>query len=156
MSDESQVTYRLDGAHLKIRLVTSRATEPRLIAAAVAIKSQDDVWEFHELQATTESFAHAAENLLPLPASSQRTCSRRASDGTLQLELVSLQADRDKLLHDWREAGWEVRRTVWSVPTSFSYLCVRGDELVYAWSATDAPRELLLSKSRDAAFRDRF
>jgi hypothetical protein len=50
-------------------------------------------------------------------------------------------------------AGWEVRESGLAEPGEFSYLAVRGDERIYAWSAdpAGAMRNLMLVRTPDVA-----
>ena len=68
------------------------------------------------------------------------------------MEFVSLHSDADTLVSSWKTAGWEVRPSGLGNPGSFSYLCARGDEVVYAWSADspDALENLMLVRTPDA------
>ena len=74
---------------------------------------------------------------------------RFADDGQLLLELISLESSSDSLIADWKDAGWEVRPSGIGDGHSFSYLCARGNDVIYAWSAnsSEALQNLMLVRS---------
>jgi hypothetical protein len=53
------------------------------------------------------------------------------------MELITLDATGSDLLASWKAAGWEIRHSGFADSAEFSYLCARGDEVVYAWSAEE-------------------
>jgi hypothetical protein len=80
-------------------------------------------------------------HLLPLPAGARCDGGRFADDGAALLELISLNSTSEQLFSAWRKAGWEIRPSGYGGPNDFSYLCGRGNEVIYAWSA-DPPSAL--------------
>ena len=137
--------WSLDNSDLRLRLLTSDSESPMLVAAVVATRAEDG-WDSIRLQSRPE--APAGQNLLPLPGDAMPSCSRRSEAGELSMQLVSTTATARQLLGLWIDAGWEIRHTPWGDPSSFSYLCVRNDEVVYAWSAESAtPRTLMLTRT---------
>ena len=74
---------------------------------------------------------------MPLPAGTVRVGGRFAEDGHALLELITLNATAAEVLSTWKAAGWEVRPISSATVDDFRYLCVRGDNVVYAWSADE-------------------
>jgi hypothetical protein len=74
-------------------------------------------------------------HLLPLPAGATRLAGRFGGDSRLLLELLSLKSDTDSLVAAWKNAGWEVRPSGLGTSGTFSVLCRRGTDVIYAWSA---------------------
>ena len=119
-------------------------------AAKLAMKAGNN-WQVVELTDAEPSQAKA--NLLPL-RSSKRICGRWSNDNRLLLEIVAINSQRQELLDAWRGAGWEIRHTVWGGHSSFSFLCVKDGQVVYAWSQQNENiTSLLLSSSPDVALR---
>ena len=90
---------------------------------------------------------------MPLPPDATRSGGRFDEDGQLLLELVSVTSTADHLLAAWRKAGWEVRPSGLGQPGDFTYLCARGADVIYVWSA-DPPKaiaNLMLVRTPDAA-----
>jgi hypothetical protein len=114
---------------MELRLVTSESDEPKLIAAAFAIKAEND-WELTTFKPQKTISGH----LLPLPSDTQSTCTRRSESGELQMELLTTSHTTNQLLELWQTHGWQIRHTAWGSPESFSYLCVQDGKTVYAWS----------------------
>jgi hypothetical protein len=141
--------YRFERSNLIAQLV-ARIVEgkPKVVAAAAALPANGDEWQFLEFTpaATKAEFSPRDEHLLPLPAGARRDGGRFADDGRPLLELISLASNADELFSTWKNAGWEVRPTGMGDPEAFSYLCARGDEVIYAWSADrrDSLRNLML------------
>lgn len=78
------------------------------------------------------------DDLLPLPTDATRNGGRFADDGQLLMELVTLGGNTSSagdLLDSWNAAGWDIRPSGLADAESFSYLCRRGGDVVYAWSA---------------------
>ena len=144
--------YALDRSDLKARLVVRMvAGRPKVIALAAAYPQSDNQWQLLECtpRGSTGNSDAAAPHLVPLPEGAERNGGRFADDGRLLLELISLHSNADALLSTWRNAGWEVRPSGMGGPDDFSYLCARGDEVVYAWSADphDALENLMLVRT---------
>lgn len=132
-----------DYSNLRLRLVTTNSDRPCLVAAAFAIR-EDQQWQLTMLKPQW----HESDHLLPLPADARTICTRRNEAGQLQLELVSTAQSSERLLTQWGSDGWDIRHTSWGSADSFSYLCARGDEVVYAWSNSAAgSRTIMLTAS---------
>jgi hypothetical protein len=130
--------YRLERPEIKVQLVVRPvAGQPKAVAMIAAMKQPTGEWQLFEFAPRTASAAktQSTPHLLPLPASARRTGGRFADDGQLLLELANVDSDADLLISLWNDAGWTVRPTQFAGPEDFSYLCVRGDSVVYAWSA---------------------
>lgn len=141
VESSNKLVWIYDEADLQIRLVTSRNKTPLLTSAAVATR-YGARWELMVLKPRATVDAH----LLPLSAETQSLCRRRDEAGRLQFELLTTSDADHQLLDRWRSAGWEIQHTPWGSATSFSYLCARGDQAIYAWSpATTDKRKLILS-----------
>ena len=137
------VCWTFDHSNLRLRLVTSDSDNPALIAAAVAIRAAGQ-WQLTMLQPRQQRSDH----LLPLPADASTICTRRTESGQLQMELVSTTGSSEHLLSQWEAGGWEIRQTPWGTADSFSYVCARGDLVVYAWSDSTADsRTIMLTAS---------
>jgi hypothetical protein len=130
--------YRLERPEIKAQLVVRQiARQPKAVAMLAAMKQPSGEWQIFEFAPRTASAAesHSTPHLLPLPASARRTGGRFTDDGQLLLELANVGSEADSLVSLWKDAGWTVRPTQFAGPDDFSYLCVRGDGVVYAWSA---------------------
>lgn len=141
--DGNQV-YRIDRRNLKGLLVVRKVGEAsKAIAIAGAYPLESGRWQLVELTPRRSEKANdaATEHLLPLPAGAKRSGGRFGADGQLLLELVSLESNADALTSSWKEAGWEVRASGLGGRDAFSFLCARGDEVIYVWSAS--PRDAL-------------
>jgi hypothetical protein len=152
--DGNQI-YRLDRRDLKAVLVVREFADHRpSVAAAFACRQARGAWELFELSphSSASGALSAANDLLPLPTSATRNGGRFADGGQLLMELVTLD-DRahsaKELLASWHAAGWDVRPSGLAAAGSFSYLCRRGGEVVYAWSADshDALQNLMLVRT---------
>jgi hypothetical protein len=123
---------------------------------AVAYPSIDEQWQLFEFTPRTKTDDNAksqAAHLLPLPAEARREGGRFADDGRVLMEFVALETSGDALVSGWTNAGWQVRPSEMHEPGNFSYLAVRGDETIYAWSAdsADAVRNLMLVRTPSGA-----
>ncbi len=142
--------YRVDRPDLRAELITRKVAEQsKTVAFAMAYPAGDDIWQLYVAtpkQTIADHSRSAAPHLLPLPAGASRSGGRFADDGRVLLELISLDSTADKLLADWKAAGWEVRPSGLADPADFSVLCARGKEVVYAWSADphDSLKNLML------------
>jgi hypothetical protein len=133
--------YQHDRPDLKARLVVRKvADRTKVVSIFAAYPLTGGQWQMFELsprgsamQATT-----ASDHLLPLPAAAVRRGGRFADDGRLLLELISLDTNPAALVASWKQAGWEVRPSGLGDPKAFSFLCRKGDGVVYAWSASAA------------------
>jgi hypothetical protein len=144
--------YQLDRPDLKVQLVVRHfGRRPKAIALAAAFPKGAGDWQLFAFtpQTNNGSATPDAAHLLPLPSAAKRSGGRFTDDGQLLLELISLDADTDSLLSMWKHNGWEVRKSEFSGPDDFSYLCARGNEVIYAWSAgsRDSVRNLMLVRS---------
>ncbi|HVT27720.1 MAG TPA: hypothetical protein VHE81_06855 [Lacipirellulaceae bacterium] len=140
----SNQIYRVDQPGLKAQLVVGPVNgRPGAISLAAAFGQSTDEWQL--LEFTPRNWASVANNdtphLLPLPAAARRQAGRFSDDGRLLLELVTVDSDADTLLAMWKQQGWQFRPTPFAGPNDFSYLCGRGSDVIYAWSAS--PRESL-------------
>jgi hypothetical protein len=138
--------YRLDRSDFKAQLVARNvAGQTRTVVFVIAYPQSGDEWQIYEFTprttATNSDTNANASHLLPLPAAARRSGGRYADDGQVLLELISLEASAEQLLAAWKDAGWEVRPSGLTDPADFSFLCARGEDVVYAWSA-DPPESL--------------
>jgi hypothetical protein len=137
--------YRLERPDFKAELITCNVAEQsKTVAFAIAYPQSGDMWQlyvFTPKQTAAADSKSAAPHLLPLPEDARRSGGRFAQDGRVLLELLSLESTADELLSDWKDAGWEVRPSGLADPADFSYMCARGNDTVYAWSA-DPPEAL--------------
>lgn len=121
------------------------------VATATLAMKTGDQWQVLKLGESKPN--QTTPHLLPLDTS-KRVCGRWSADNRLLLEIVSVDAKRHDLLNKWREDGWEIRHTRWGGLDSFSFLCVKGGHVVYAWSQQhEQITSLLLSSSPDVALR---
>lgn len=135
--DGNQI-YSLHRPDLKAQLVVRNiAGRDKTIAFAVAYSQSDGRWQLVDFSphAMTANQGAATDHLLPLPVEARRSGGRFADDGQILLELISLNSSADAITTTWKDAGWEVRSSGMGGPDEFSYLCARGDEVIYAWSA---------------------
>jgi hypothetical protein len=144
--------YRLDRPNLKAQLLVRIVTgAPKVVALAAALPQDHDRWQLLELtpRGATESSAAVLPQLLPLPPGARRDGGRFANDGRALLELVSLDSTAEELFSVWKAAGWDVRPNGAASVHEFSYLCARGSEVIYAWSADprDALKNLMLVRT---------
>ncbi len=144
--------YLLDRPNLKAQLVVrpvgARTKAVGLIAAYPEETGGWQLFEFTPRASGGESIANAP-HLLPLPTTARRSGGRFADDGQLLLELITIEADADVLVSSWMKSGFQVRPTEFAGPNDFSYVCDRGDEVIYAWSASPrgALHNLMLVRS---------
>jgi len=144
--------YRIDRPDLKAQLLV-RAMEghTKTVAFAGAYPQGGQRWQMFELtpRGTSSNTDTQAAHLLPLPVGALRRGGRFADDGRLLLELISLDTNTDSLIAAWKTAGWQVRPSGVGDGDRFSYLCVRGDDVIYAWSAnsSEALQNLMLVRS---------
>ena len=145
--------YRLARPGLKAQWITRNVSgRTKTSAFAVAYPGGGEEWQMFEFLPRfpkAENAQSVESHLLPLPAGARRSGGRFADDGQVLLEFVSVDATAEVLLRNWKEAGWEVRRNDIPDPDDFSYLAVRGDEVIYAWSsdAADALKSLMLIRA---------
>jgi hypothetical protein len=131
--------FLLDRANLKARLIVRTvAGKDKVVAMAAALPHSAERWQYFELIPRGSAAANPVATkpqLLPLPPGARRDGGRFADDGRTLLELVTLDSNADELLSLWKTAGWEVRPGGAGSPDDFSFLCVRGDDVIYVWSA---------------------
>jgi hypothetical protein len=146
--------YRLERSDFKAQLVARNvAGSTKTVVFAMAYPQSDNEWQIYEFTprttATNTNTNTNASHLLPLPAAARRSGGRFADDGQVLLELISLEASAEQLLAAWKDAGWEVRRNDVANPADFAYLCARGEEVIYAWSAdrSDSLKNLMLVRT---------
>jgi len=141
-------TYRVDQPGLKAQFTLCIASgRPKLAALAVAVAHSEEQWQLVEVRRRTRtSGVVSGDFLLPLPSHALRCGARQTNEGRVLLELVSLNTTADELLSNWKNAGWEVRESDFGNGNDFSFLCARGERVVYAWSADphDSLRSLML------------
>lgn len=150
---EGRRIYRLSRPGLQAQWITRELDgQAKSCAFAVAYPSIDDQWQLFEFTPRAKDAAAKTtqkSHLLPLPAAAHRDGGRFADDGRMLMEFVSLESTADALVRDWNAAGWDVRTSGMGEPGEFSYLAVRGDETIYAWSADQASalRNLMLVRT---------
>jgi hypothetical protein len=144
--------FRLERPDFKTQLVAREVGGlTKTVAFAVAYPQIGDKWQLYEFEpgSTRSSGSSSASHLLPLPATARREGGRYDEHGRLLLELVSLEATGEQLLTDWKQSGWEVRANDFVDAAEFGFLCRRGNEVIYAWSAdpSDSLRNLMLVRT---------
>jgi hypothetical protein len=149
--DGNQI-YRLDRKSMKLQLVTRRIDDrSKTVACAMAYPHDEQNWQLYKFtpRSAVQNGGDVESHLLPLPAGARRTSGRFADDGQAIMELITLETPESDLLATWKQAGWEVRPSGFAGPGEFSYLCARGDEVVYAWSAEEpaAIKNLMLVRT---------
>ncbi len=139
------ILWVLETPTVRFRLATTRDEVPRLLAALMATRSASG-WDTVRLRSAEAPATDS--HLLPLGEGCETVCVRRAADGLPGMELVRTSRSADQLLQSWRRDGWDVRHTDWGSKNSFSFLCVRGDCLIYAWSAARrGSRTIMLTRT---------
>jgi hypothetical protein len=141
--DGNQI-YRLDRPNLKAQLLVHIVGgQSKVVSLAAALPQNNKRWQLFELtpRRATGLSADSLPQLLPLPPGARRDGGRFADDGRALLELVSLDSNANELLLTWKASGWDVRPNEAVGSHEFSYLCARGDEVIYVWSA-DPPNAL--------------
>jgi hypothetical protein len=148
--------FRLERSDLKAQLVARKvAGQTKTATFAIAYPQNGSTWQLYEFiprptgENTKSDTISAAPHLLPLPAAARRSGGRFADDGHVLLELVSLDASAAQLLAIWKDAGWEVRPSGLAGADDFSFLCARGEDVIYAWSAdpADSLQNLMLVRT---------
>lgn len=147
--------YLLDKPTFKAELVVRNVGGTmKTVGMAVGLPTSASDWQVFELSPTKLAVTSNKQNshLLPLPEDALQSAGRFADDGTLLLEFVDLKSNADALFAQWKEAGWQVRPSGLGGPNRFSYLCARGHEVVYVWSANsaDSIRNLMLVRTPEA------
>jgi hypothetical protein len=148
--------YQLSRPGLQIQWITRDVKgTAKSCAFAAAYVSVDNRWQVFEFTPRAKEVAGASQatHLLPLPADAHRDGGRFADNGRVEMEFVSLASTADSLIRGWVAAGWEVRESGLAEPGEFSYLAVRGNETIYAWSSDPANsmRNLMLVRTPDVA-----
>jgi hypothetical protein len=149
---EENLIYRLKRLGLRAQLVVRIvAGRPKAVSLAAAYPQQRDRWQLLELapRGASSSSPGPRPFLLPLPAGAARAGGRFADDGSALLELITLNSTSGDLFSNWKGAGWDVRPMGLGGRDEFRYLCVRGDEVIYAWSADEpsAMQSLMLVRT---------
>lgn len=132
--------YRLDRKSMKFQLVTREVNgRSKTVACAMAYPHDEQNWQLYKFtpRDAAETAGDGETHLLPLPSGARRTSGRFGDDGRALMEFITLDAAGSELLASWKQAGWEVRPSGFADPAEFSYLCARGDEVIYAWSAEE-------------------
>jgi hypothetical protein len=148
--------YRLERSDFKVQLVSRTvAGERKTVAFSAAYPHAGDVWQLYEFipKSTATEASSSAPHLLPMPTNARRIGGRFAEDGRVLLELVSLDSAAQTLTADWQRAGWQIRPSGLAGPGDFSFLCRKGDDFIYAWSADphDSLRNLMLVRTPGGA-----
>ena len=140
---QAGLAWSFQNHELQLLLITTDSDSPRLIAAACASKNGER-WEL----TTLKPERHVDDHLLPLPTDAKICCNRRSNTGLLQMELVSTSRTAEQLLDLWQRSGWTVQHTPWGPADSFSYLCARDEEVIYAWTdSTTGSRSIMLTNA---------
>jgi hypothetical protein len=135
--------WSIDSPLQRVRLVTTRSDN--VLVGAIVASRTDSNWEV--LTVAAKAFS-SHEHLLPMSSNCQTQCTRRGRDGWVQMEIISTCLSGKQLLAIWKNDDWQIRHTGWGSADSFSYLCVRGTETIYAWSdSTEGRRTVMLSRS---------
>jgi hypothetical protein len=132
--------YKLDRPEIRGQLVTRDfGGHAKIVSLAVATPHEGEQWLLHELtpRQAAETTPTPVDHLLPVPAGARREGGKFGIDGELLLELISLNSNADDLLRAWRTAGWDIHETGLGDGDAFSYLCARGDDTIYVWSADE-------------------
>ena len=135
--------YRVDRPDFQAQLVVDQSEAgERIRDMAVAIRQEDGDWQLMEFlpESVSEKSPSAESRLMPLPGGAKLEASRLDADGNPLLELVSTETTAQDLIQLWQNAGWTVRAANLGREGNFSYLCARGESVVYAWTADDAQR----------------
>jgi len=148
---ENQI-YSYDRPNLKGQLVVHNvAGRAKAISLIAAFPKDSNQWQVFEFAPRSAAAVHGddASHLLPLPPSARRTGGRFSDDGQLLLELVTLESNHEALLSLWEQNGWTVHPAQFAGPDDFCYLCARGTDVIYAWSANprDSLRNLMLVRT---------
>jgi hypothetical protein len=132
--------YKLNRPEIRGQLVTRNfGGRAKIVSLAVATPHKGEQWLLHELtprQAAAKT-PIPVDHLLPVPAGARREGGKYGIDGELLLELVSLNSNADELVRAWRAAGWNIHETGLGDGDAFSYLCARGSDTIYVWSADE-------------------
>jgi hypothetical protein len=135
------LVYRLDRRDIKVQLITRDvAGQSKNVAFSIAYPHGGDKWQLFAFtpHRTACANSNADSHLLPLPPSAHRNGGRFGDDGRPLLEFISVDANATQLLTAWKDVGWEVRPSGLAGAADFSFLCARGKEVIYAWSADPA------------------
>ena len=129
--------FAADGIRVLIRTIAKEDTE-RIQVARLAFR-ESDRWALFELVPETETTSFAVsdrQHLMPLPVDSRQVCTRRSPDGTLMLEVASVDITGDELIRDWQAADWDVHRRVRPSASESEILdCHRNGRLITVWGA---------------------
>jgi hypothetical protein len=146
--EDDTTIYRLDEPQRRLRLIVRHdETTTKLVVAALATTIDGEHWQVHSLASASGNTSNN-QHLLPLPSAATSSARRVGDDGQLQMEIVTVPAAKSQLLNDWQAAGWSVQHSDWGSKDSFSFLCVKNNQLVYAWAIGDS-NQLILSKTAD-------
>jgi hypothetical protein len=132
---------------LRLKLLVSESEPPLLLSAALATKDSDqsgDQWQLTTLKTREQN----SEKLLPFDSVAKISCTRSDEQGRPQMQIVSTSTSARQLLTLWKNNGWQIKHTDWGASDSFSFLCIKDDRVVYAWSASDfGPRTVMLTSA---------
>ncbi len=134
--------YLLEQDNFRGLLITRFANGAEKLAGGfMANRTEGNKWETTELKSTENDSAPTTSlsHLIPLPDGASRLLMRR-SPLKLCAELLELDCDAQMLLDSWQAAGWEVRHAEFGSFRKFSYLCVKGNSTIHAWSDESSSR----------------
>jgi len=124
---EDHTVYAMDQQSVRVRIFARIvAGTERLVAGCFAYPCEDGNWNLivarplNASQSPTEDLCE----LLPLPETAHRICSRRDAAGRLQCQLVSCADTPDTLAARWRAEGWTIDRQVFEGGTVM-FCCLR-------------------------------
>jgi hypothetical protein len=129
--------FAADGIRVLIRTIVKFDTE-RVRLARLAFRESGH-WALFELVPESEPPSLAvpdSQHLMPLPVDSRQVCARRSPDGSLILEVASVDVTGDELIRDWQAADWTVHRRARPSPGESEILdCHRNGHLITVWGA---------------------
>jgi hypothetical protein len=148
--DDAEI-YRLERPTLKVVIILRKIEDrTKALGGIIAYIQNSHKWQSFELSPRAVSARRAdSTHLLPLPAGAIQSGARTDANGHLLLEMITTKVSADSLLKDWKQSGWDVRPATLGNNANFSYLCARGNEIVYASSAdpADSLEHLILTRS---------
>lgn len=131
--------WQVDESNFRLRMATSNDARPTLMGLALATQLEHG-WQLTVLKPRTEGSHH----LMPFPGDATTICSRRNRVGELQFELVETTQSDSELLQHWKQQGWELKRTPWGGNNDFSFMCIRNEKAIYAWSDSNSNNQTIM------------